>query len=368
VKQKVKKRAKIFTIGGIFRVIELLGISIYVPYIIAETTTLEQGAQRNCIFESHIFEGAVYVHKLFALNRMPGTINGKSSYAIQSRDYISTAQCAMYGINFECDLGECVIQGKGREDYSEIWQMIKAEEIVFYYMANNDNAAIIAPREHNILNSSCDLPVYDSNGTRVSEGEPLQFVINAEDPDGDDLTYSVDTNLPNGASFDPNTQEFNWKPNYNQAGSYEVTFTVNDNGEPPLADSETITIEVINKKRPSSYGSYYSYSWNTGGYSQDYQYCQQSRDKQLFSNSQQSLLQLGQAWPNPSSHQQQQSPDKPFDLQSHKLSILQSSSLQQYPYWNFADYRQQQSWNFQKVWAPPLLLLEPYLPNLSWNW
>lgn len=84
---------------------------------------------------------------------------------------------------------------------------------------------------------------------RVNEGETLTFIIAASDPDGDDLAYSA-TNLPVGAVFDAATQTFAWTPTHGQAGSYNVTFTVSDNGTPPKLDSEETTIIVITGSVP----------------------------------------------------------------------------------------------------------------------
>ncbi len=74
----------------------------------------------------------------------------------------------------------------------------------------------------------------------VDENELLQFSVSASDPDQDNLTYSVGA-LPQGATFQ--SQTFSWRPTYDQAGSYEVTFYVSDgNGG---QDQETITITVV---------------------------------------------------------------------------------------------------------------------------
>ena len=77
--------------------------------------------------------------------------------------------------------------------------------------------------------------------TYLEEGELLEFNISATDADGDQLVYSA-SNLPEGASFDPNTQTFSWTPRYHQAGVYTVHFEVSD-GE--LTDSEDVTITVV---------------------------------------------------------------------------------------------------------------------------
>jgi len=82
-------------------------------------------------------------------------------------------------------------------------------------------------------------PVLTSIGDKsVNENETLSFTVNASDADGDTITYSAQ-NLPSGAIFSGNT--FIWKPQYNQAGSYEVTFVASDG---QLQDSEIITITV----------------------------------------------------------------------------------------------------------------------------
>ncbi len=93
-----------------------------------------------------------------------------------------------------------------------------------------------------------DAPVLEPIGNKtVNEGELLQFTINAT---GENLTYSAG-NLPAGASFDPDTHVFTWTPDFTQAGTYRVNFTVTD--PDGLADSEEITITVNNVNRaPSS--------------------------------------------------------------------------------------------------------------------
>ena len=94
-------------------------------------------------------------------------------------------------------------------------------------------------------------PVLTSIGNKSTmEDQLLQFVVTASDPDGDILTYSA-SNLPTGATFDPATRIFSWKPNFSQAGNYQnVLFTVTDNGTPAKSASEAITISVGNVNRP----------------------------------------------------------------------------------------------------------------------
>ncbi len=77
----------------------------------------------------------------------------------------------------------------------------------------------------------------------VNENTLLSFLVNATDPDGQTLAYSV-SGLPTGAVFA--SQTFTWTPSYDQAGNYQVTFTADDG---QAQDSETITITVINVNR-----------------------------------------------------------------------------------------------------------------------
>jgi len=82
-------------------------------------------------------------------------------------------------------------------------------------------------------------PVLENIGNKsVYVNDLLSFTINATDPDGDPITYSVQ-NLPSGATFQG--QAFSWTPTGGQVGTYQVTFIASDGSE---QDSETITITV----------------------------------------------------------------------------------------------------------------------------
>jgi M6 family metalloprotease-like protein len=93
-------------------------------------------------------------------------------------------------------------------------------------------------------------PVLSPVGNRsVGEGMELAFTVTAADPDGDALVFSA-AGLPPGASLDPVSGALSWTPAYDQAGVYEATITVTDNGTPQaLGDSETVTLAVNNTNR-----------------------------------------------------------------------------------------------------------------------
>lgn len=78
----------------------------------------------------------------------------------------------------------------------------------------------------------------------VPAGVPLVLELEASDPnEGDILTFGVG-DLPPGAFFDPESGRFDWTPSLDQEGNFPVTFSVTDNGVPPLGDSEEIIITV----------------------------------------------------------------------------------------------------------------------------
>ena len=108
-------------------------------------------------------------------------------------------------------------------------------------------------------------PVLDAVGNRsVDEGSSLSFTLSATDADGDTLTYGA-SNLPTGATFDPDTRAFAWTPGYTQAGDHAgIVFTVTDDGTPNLDDAETITITVANVNRSPVLDSIGAQSVNEG--------------------------------------------------------------------------------------------------------
>lgn len=71
----------------------------------------------------------------------------------------------------------------------------------------------------------------------VKENRLLAFQIQAADENGTPVSYRA-FNLPDGASFDPKTQTFIWKPWYKQAGDYNILFDAD--GLP----SQTVTVTV----------------------------------------------------------------------------------------------------------------------------
>ena len=91
-----------------------------------------------------------------------------------------------------------------------------------------------------------DAPVLTVPGAQtVSAGQALAFIVSATDVDaGQTLTLTA-TNLPPSASFTPvstTSYQFSWTPLLEQAGSYVVSFKVQDDGAPTKIATKTVTI------------------------------------------------------------------------------------------------------------------------------
>lgn len=83
----------------------------------------------------------------------------------------------------------------------------------------------------------------------VDESQPLQFTVNASDPDAEDqgqLSLSAES-LPAGSAFDAATALFSWTPTFEQSGRYDVTFIVHDPAG--LSDQKiaAVTVRHVNR-------------------------------------------------------------------------------------------------------------------------
>ena len=117
-------------------------------------------------------------------------------------------------------------------------------------------------------------PEFDNlTGWRIFESQPMSFSALAEDPDNpgyetpirnesgelrertpnipSTVTYTV-AGLPAGATFDPESTLFFWQPDFEQAGTYSLTFTATDDGDGTgvsLTVQSTVDIVVMNLNR-----------------------------------------------------------------------------------------------------------------------
>jgi len=151
-----------------------------------------------------------------------------------------------------------------------------------YYQAGVYEVPFSVADDHDIVTRTMTITVLNTNaapvfdqfeGWVVYEGEPVYFYATATDPDNPSylppvrdeagslvwldasypsMTFTAD-NLPAGATFDPETSEFYWVADYDDAGDYTVTFSVTDDGDGtgvPLSAVTEVAIEVMNFNQP----------------------------------------------------------------------------------------------------------------------
>lgn len=119
----------------------------------------------------------------------------------------------------------------------------------YYYQIRADNLAGSTYSNHAGLYVPANrTPTLDPIGPRTgAEASLLRWVVSGSGPDGAALTFTA-TDLPAGASFDAGSRTFSWTPDYTQAGSYQVTFSVSDGA---VSDEETVTITITQSPPPA---------------------------------------------------------------------------------------------------------------------
>jgi len=87
---------------------------------------------------------------------------------------------------------------------------------------------------------------FPADSSSINELDSLQFVVQATDPEGGTITYAIDADSEAaGMMMDPVTGAFTWVPTEEQGpGSFLVTFTATDDGNPTASADTTITILV----------------------------------------------------------------------------------------------------------------------------
>ena len=117
----------------------------------------------------------------------------------------------------------------------------EAEEgMVYYIQLRNYIYYSAGGYQVDISGLSNSAPSLNPIGHQIARpGETLSFTISGDDANEDPITYSA-SNLPAGATFDPETQTFTWTPTAEQKGPFpNVRFTASDGF---ASDSEDITI------------------------------------------------------------------------------------------------------------------------------
>ncbi|MGZ5544762.1 MAG: lamin tail domain-containing protein, partial [Limisphaerales bacterium] len=97
------------------------------------------------------------------------------------------------------------------------------------------------------VNESNQAPALDpiSNAT-IPDSTLFAFTATATDADvpTNSLNFSLGAGAPAGTAIDPVTGRFTWTPAPAQAGNYNITIVVTDNGSPAKSDQKTFSLTV----------------------------------------------------------------------------------------------------------------------------
>jgi hypothetical protein len=91
-----------------------------------------------------------------------------------------------------------------------------------------------------------------TNAATITERVTFSLPVLASDPNrpAQRILFSL-TNAPAGAQINPTNGLFSWTPAETQGGgTYDITVLATDDGEPPLASSQSICISVLEDNQP----------------------------------------------------------------------------------------------------------------------
>jgi hypothetical protein len=128
----------------------------------------------------------------------------------------------------------------------------EADTVTFTLMVSNVNRAPVLTA------------ITDQN---MNEGDTLNVGVSYTEPDGDNLTFTINS-LPGFGSFTDNgngTGSFRFTPAFNDAGNYpNIEIIAADNGTPSLSDTASFTLVVNNVNRAPVLASISSQSMSEG--------------------------------------------------------------------------------------------------------
>ncbi len=138
--------------------------------------------------------------------------------------------------------------GTGVFDWTPLYTEAATYQVIF--IASDGIVADSEFVDIDVIEAGNQTPVLDPIATpqTVAENGTLNFVITSSDPDGTISTLSA-TGTPVNATFTDNfdgTGTFDFSPDFDQAGSYQVIFKAFDG---LLVDSGVVTLDVTNTNR-----------------------------------------------------------------------------------------------------------------------
>lgn len=101
-----------------------------------------------------------------------------------------------------------------------------------------------------VINNDRAPIVVSPSSLQSAEGQPISFTVSARDPDGDAITSLEAADLPLGAGFEASSSNelatFTWTPEFDQAGTYWITFRAKN----AQTGSDVTQLTVANVDRP----------------------------------------------------------------------------------------------------------------------
>jgi len=152
---------------------------------------------------------------------------------------ISCDNCTQLGATFDSSTGNFTwvpASGQGPGDYS-----VNFTATDHLLPSLSDSKTVIIT----VVEGEQPLVLTVPSAQTVDAGNLLIFSVSATDPDADDTITLSATDLPPGASFDPDLGSFVWTPSNDQGpGVYRVTFIAVEPGVQGFSDTKTVTITV----------------------------------------------------------------------------------------------------------------------------
>lgn len=205
-------------------------------------------------------ELALVVDRIFVLPRQPS--GGRKRFAelppaIRGRDYSTRLEVSNWDPVDGTPRFELVGGAPEGLEFNSAsgtlnWELADDAELETYELKV---AAYGADADAPVLEDTLDLEVRRPNrAPRLSEpdlivawlGRSLVFVPEVEDADLPDeqLSFSLDGDVPSDARFDRRTGEFRWTPAVTEdLGELELELTVTDSGAPPESDTVTLVLD-----------------------------------------------------------------------------------------------------------------------------
>ncbi|MBN2188767.1 MAG: putative Ig domain-containing protein, partial [Chitinispirillaceae bacterium] len=221
----------------------------------ADTTVTIRAIVSNTIPESDTLEWQLHV-VLRNLSPVLDTMNDTTVYEGQDLQFTVTASdtngdSLFYSFGASYPAGATLDSVTGVFAWTPGYKQSGVYPVVLRVTERFRNPALSDSFTINItVRDTNNAPVIVDPGNKtVAEEKPLAFTLRASDINGDSVGFSA-TGLPAGALFDGAIGQFEWVPDFSQAGVYPVVFIATDNGVPPLADSAFDTITVIDTTVP----------------------------------------------------------------------------------------------------------------------